>query len=96
MAWVKNDFECRECGVVFEELYKRSEEAAVVCIDCGSNNIAKLLCAPALQTFSIMSPDQKRQHLLKRSAKHTQQQLDKEPEKYGAQGIERRTKKIQG
>jgi hypothetical protein len=47
--------------------------------------------------FSIMSPEQKRDHLKKRSEVHTQKQIiEKEPEKFGDLGIERARKgKIQ-
>jgi len=95
MAWVTHDFECI-CGHVFTELYQRSERKDVLCAECGGGELTQLLCAPAIASFSIMDTDGRRQHLLERSAKHTQGLIDKEPEKFkDGVGIARRTKKVQ-
>jgi len=96
MAWITHEFRCKECGEEFEVFYKREERDAVVCRVCGAADLQFLLSAPNIATFSIMSPEQKRDHLKQRSAKHTQRELDKEPERWGVDGIVRRTKKIQG
>ncbi len=96
MAWVRHDFECKKCKHVFDELYIRSERKKVECPECGSKSLKQLISAPGIASFSMMSPEQKRDHLKKRSADHTQKLIDKEPEKWGQEGIARRSKKIQG
>lgn len=96
MAWVSHDFDCLDCEHVFEEMYRRHQRFDVACPECGSKRLTQLISAPNLAMFSIKSPEEKRESLKQRSAKHTQKQLDKEPERWGAQGIARRTKKIQG
>lgn len=96
MVWRTDDFECLDCGHIFEELYKREDQDEITCAECDSTHVEKLLTAPGLATFSLMDGDGRRQHLLERSAKHTQKLIDQEPEKFkGGAGIERRTKKTQ-
>ena len=95
MAWIKHDFECLDCELIFDELYKRAERDEVECPDCESRNLKQLLSAPNIASFSLLDTDGRRQSLLERSAKHTQGLIDKEPEKFPDKiGIERRTKKI--
>jgi putative FmdB family regulatory protein len=96
MAWVTHDFECLDCLYVFEEMYKRSERDELECPECGSQNLKQWLSAPNLDTFSMMSAEQRVHSMKKRSADHTQKQIDKEPERWGEQGLARRSKKIQG
>lgn len=96
MAYVTHDFECAGCGLVFEEMYKRDERGAVECPHCGGQELSQLLSTPNIAAFSLMDQDGRRQHLLERSAKHTQGLVDKDPEKFpGGEGLKRRTKKIQ-
>lgn len=96
MAWVTHDFQCDDCSHVFEEMYKRSEREQVQCPVCRSWDLTQLLSAPRLQSFSMLTPAQKRESLKRRSAEHTQRQIDKEPEKWGEAGLARRSKKVQG
>ncbi len=96
MAWIAHDFECDFCGHIFEELYRRDERDDIACPECASRTLVQLLAAPNIASFSLLDQDGRRQHLLERSAKHTQGLIDKEPEKFPDKiGIERRTKKIQ-
>lgn len=45
------EFHCDDCGTDFEELVmSRGGQAEVVCKQCGSNNIAKLLSGPAVRS----------------------------------------------
>ena len=93
MAWVTHDFECKKCTHIFEELYVRADRKKVKCPECGSRSLRQVLSAPALASFSMMDATQKREHLKKRSADHTQKQIDSEPERFGAASMARRTKK---
>jgi hypothetical protein len=92
MGWKIDDFACLSCEIVFEEMYKDVLE--VKCPLCD-NEVEKILSATNIAAFSIMSPEQKRDSLMRRSAKHTQKEIDKNPEKWGREGIERASKKIQ-
>jgi putative FmdB family regulatory protein len=95
MVWKKDDFGCDDCGAYFDELYKADELDDVVCPECGSYEVDKILSAPNLGTYSMMSPEHQKASMLKRSYKHTQKELDKEPERWGSEGKARATKKIQ-
>lgn len=92
MVWRVDNFQCKDCDFVFEELYEDILE--VFCLMCKSTDIEKQLSMPNLGSFSMMSPEMQRDSLMKRSAKHTQSEVDKTPEKWGAEGIKRATKKI--
>ncbi len=96
MAWKKDDFECSSCGNIFEELYKKDEIDDVYCLSCGCPEVTKLLSCPNMQMMSAMTPEQQRETMMRRSAEHTQKQIDKEPERWGDAGMARRSKKIQG
>lgn len=96
MAWVEHRFECVDCGHLFDEFYKRAERSDVICPSCGGQELTLVIVAPRIQSFSLLSPEQKTESMKRRSAEHTQKQLDKEPERFGAEGISRRSKKIQG
>jgi hypothetical protein len=67
----------------------------VECPECGSKELKQLISSPNLATFSMMSPEEKVASMKRRSAEHTQKQIDKEPERWGKAGIDRRTKKVQ-
>lgn len=88
MVWINNDFYCKQCDLVFEELYKKHEEDTVTCWVC-KNSVEKLLSAPKLGTYSMASPEQKAQILRQRSENHTAKELAKEPERFGKAGIQR-------
>lgn len=96
MAWVKHDFQCTECELEFEEFYMRSQRDDVECPECGCKELKQLISAPNIAAFSLKDAEGRRQSLMKRSREHTQKELDKEPERFGQHGIERRTKKIMG
>jgi putative FmdB family regulatory protein len=93
--WKSDDFECGNCGAVFDEMYKADRMNEVQCPECGSFDLAKLLAAPRLNAFSMMSPEHQRDSLMRRSRKHTQKEVDKEPERWGAAGVARSSRKIQ-
>lgn len=96
MAWVSHDFECSMCGHEFTEMYQRSQRDEVECPECGSKDLIQLISAPNIAAFSIKSPEEKVASMKQRSRQHTQKEIDKEPERWGAHGIARRTKKVQG
>ncbi len=96
MAWIIHDFECKKCQCIFEEMYKTADRKKIKCPNCGSRSLKQVLTAANIAAFSIMSPEMKREHLKKRSADHTQKQIDKEPERWGSHGMARCSKKIQG
>lgn len=87
MAWVVNDFECQDCGHVFEELYRPQD--IIICNKCTSEKVNKIVSTPKLAAFSMSTPEQKKEKLLKRSLEHTNKELSREPEKFGAAGKER-------
>lgn len=95
MAYKSHDFLCEDCGHEFEEFYKKSERDQLRCPKCGSAELKTLISTANVATFSIMSPEMQRHSLMERSAKHTQKEIDKNPEKFGGAGLARRTKKIQ-
>lgn len=97
MGWLTKDFECQECGLEFEETYKSSDRDQLECPNCACKELKVIiLTAPAIGAFSAKNAEAQRESLMKRSAEDTQKQVDKEPERWGQQGIARRTKKIYG
>jgi putative FmdB family regulatory protein len=82
-----DDFACDNCGSIFEELY--SDGDPIVCPSCGSSNVEKQLACPNLAAYSIASTEMKKDMLLRRSYKHTAKEVAKEPERWGAAGVER-------
>jgi len=40
------EFECADCGLVFEVIYDTGENPPL-CLDCGSSDVKKLIGAPA-------------------------------------------------
>lgn len=97
MGWMSKDFQCLDCELEFEETFKSSERDQVECPHCFSRNLKVIiLTAPAIGAFSAKSAEAQRESLMKRSAEDTQKQVDKEPERWGQQGIARRTKKTYG
>jgi putative FmdB family regulatory protein len=40
------EYECRECGHIFDALQKMSDEPLIECPDCGKPELRKLLSAP--------------------------------------------------
>jgi putative FmdB family regulatory protein len=96
MAWKTDDFTCTACSHVFEELYDSRDIDTLCCPECQSSALKKLLSAPNLAMFSIASPERKKHILKKRSEEHTTKQVAKEPERWGAAGIERAKGKISG
>ena len=96
MAYMIRDFECVECGHVFEEMYDTDEEDLIRCAQCNSPILVRCLSTPNIAAFSLLDENGRKESLLKRSAKHTQKLVDQEPEKFkGNAGIDRRTKKVQ-
>ena len=93
MVWKINDFECGDCGHIFEEMYRTDE--FVLCPECESTVVTKLISATNIGAFSAMSAEQQKQSLMHRSATHTQKQLNKEPERFGPEGVARAEKKTQ-
>ena len=40
------EYECKECGHIFDALQKMSDDALTDCPDCGNPSLRKLLSAP--------------------------------------------------
>lgn len=87
MGFHINDFSCLDCNNVFEEIYSNIEE--VKCGLCNSYNLEKKLSVPNIGAFSAASIERKQEILKTRSAKDTQKQVMKEPERWGKEGIDR-------
>ncbi len=92
MAFKLFDYACFGCDHEYEELVDAKDTNAR-CPECGHDNIP-CLSVPKLGMFSMMDQTQRTEHLKQRSAKHTQTLVDKNPEKWGNAGLERRTRKI--
>lgn len=89
MAYKLYDFYCPDCDEVWEDLVDEPK-----CVHTCGKECTPTLSVPNLGTFSMMSPEQKKAHLQKRSQEHTQKQIiDKQPEKWGAEGVKRATKR---
>ena len=69
MGWICRDFMC-ECGNVFDDIIDTKEVQEAPCSECGVIN-TPVISAPAIATFSLMDKAAKKEHLLKRSSKHT-------------------------
>lgn len=41
------DFQCKDCGITFEEFYTKEVNRILHCPSCGTTSIVKLLSAPA-------------------------------------------------
>ncbi len=96
MAWKTHEFQCSRCGHEFEEFYHTDSRPLLECPACFCMDLVVLCSASNLATFSMMSGEQQIAHMKKRSSDHTQKQIDKEPERWGDEGMARRSKKIQG
>jgi hypothetical protein len=91
MSWIVKDFICHDCGITFEELYKRGEEDNVLCTECGSGDTAlDGISSPSLGVFSMADSVGRASMLRKRSADHTKKEVLKNAEKFGAAGWQRR------
>lgn len=88
MAWISKDFECKECGHMWEDLYKRGEPPTE-CPECGSKDMGAMLSAPALATFSMSTPAAKETILRARSEAHTKKLVRQNAEKWGDEGKKR-------
>ncbi len=94
MGYKLHDFECKNCGREWEDLIDVGT-ATIECQGC-KEQVPPCLSVPKLGMFSMMDQTQTTESLKKRSREHTQKQIiDKSPEKWGAEGRRRRTKKIQ-
>lgn len=95
MAYIIRDFECGNCGAEWDDLVDKNDQTSE-CPECGTVAEKPVLSAPALATFSMMSPAQRAAHLKQRSEKHTNKEIAKEAEAFGEVGIQRARKdKIQ-
>lgn len=43
MAFRLEDFKCTDCGHVTEVLFNTTEEQEIICEECGSKNLQKIL-----------------------------------------------------
>lgn len=91
MSWVVYDFECEECGNIWNDLVKR-DNIESECPECKHVTANKLFPTPALATMAMKTPEERSAVMAKRSAEHTQKELRKEPERYGPEGIKRARK----
>lgn len=73
MSYKVFDFECKDCGHVFEELTKEGE--VILCANCNSDNTERLLSAPNLNTMNLLSKADYAANMKARSAAHTAKDL---------------------
>lgn len=76
MAWRLFDYECTGCGHVFEELVQGDETPP--CPECGDLVTDRLISAPNLATMSLLSKEDYKKSMMKRSADHTKKLVAKE------------------
>jgi len=75
--WITYDFECANCGEVYEDIVDRPHEVDEFtpeseCPHCEHINTQPLLSAPGLATYSLMSREMQTHHLRERSRKHSE------------------------
>jgi putative FmdB family regulatory protein len=88
---IMKDFVCNDCGHKFEDFFKPSEEDKVVCLECGSNDISRDgLSFPSLGAWSMQDKAGRDATLKKRSADHTNREVVKNADRFGAAGMARR------
>lgn len=80
------DFHCAACAFDWEDLV---DDETSRCEKCNKRTKRQHLCSGQLGAWSIQDADGRRQELLRRSAAHTLSELRKQPEKFGAEGINR-------
>ncbi len=80
------DFRCEECDHEWEDLVDNEKST---CEQCNKEVPRLTLCSGNLGSFSLRSPEGKRQELLRRSAEHTLGLVRQNPEKFGDEGIRR-------
>lgn len=91
MAWMVKNFKCRDCGVVFEDLYKVGEEDEVECPECETQScFIDGISSPRLSTYEMADKAGKAAILRKRSADHTKEQVMKDADRFGGHGMQRR------
>lgn len=79
------DFQCNQCQHEFEEL--EDETGLVKCNNCGSFNTTKVISAPNLNTMNLLSKEEYKAKLKKRSLDHTKKMMKQEGERYGVKGV---------
>lgn len=76
MAFRLYDYECTACGNKFEELVSPGEEPP--CPECGAFDCERLIATPNLATMNLLSKEDYKKSMLKRSADHTKKLVAKE------------------
>jgi putative FmdB family regulatory protein len=86
MGYKLFDYSCNNCGLLFEELVKDKNET-VDCPECKSSDTSVALSTPKLATMNLLSPQEHKAKMLKRSEEHTKKEVMREPEKYGVRKL---------
>ena len=56
MKLILYDFECEDCGNIFEELADRSSPEPVKCLQCGQSKTRRLISTPRLDPRMGVDP----------------------------------------
>ena len=73
MAFKIFDFQCTKCNFTFEELVDNDDNP--VCSFCGSPDTEKLFPTARLNTMNLLSQEEYKKKMLKRSSDHTTKML---------------------
>ena len=77
------DFECLDCGEVFEELFQEGE--TVYCSKCKSERVEKVIPTTRINTMNLLTPEAYKEKMQKRSSDHTAKMLKRDG--YKGQGV---------
>ncbi len=91
MSYKVHDYICTQCAFEYEDIVDSLDRTSP-CPQCSTKN-SPVLSATPLASYSMMEPAQKAAHMKDRSARHTQKEINKTPEKWGAAGKERATRR---
>lgn len=88
MSYVIYDFECENCGRVWEDMVDRTAVESP-CPGCTTVSTNKLVACPAIASFSMLPLEDRSKLMKRRSEEHTKKEMRKEAERWGDLGKER-------
>ena len=74
------DYQCKSCKTVQEEFHSMAEcneetERSLICKNCSKKEMKRLIVLTNVDTFSIMTDEERRKSLKKRSHDHFEREL---------------------
>jgi hypothetical protein len=83
MSFIVRDFECKKCGLIFEDFVKR-DETSTPCKQCNEPS-DMTISTPMIS--ALCDPDKKRELLKKRSEEHSAKEMKHNVGKFAKYGI---------